>query len=196
MELMAGPLDAIDVRRRVARGRRLVIPVAEPVDMSALIAAGQALRARLPLDMHVIASPPTAERGPSLTVLQLVTDTEAMALCPALEHLVVEFRRLAAALVDQLPGGAAVLGGAGRDCPETIRWQDTTWCVHLHGEHCRFEDLATGVVVEVDLHDPATVDAYFLLVYAETSGRHRALVDACVEGFHDMCRLLDLAVIV
>jgi hypothetical protein len=196
MELMAGPLDAIDVRRRVARGRRLVIPVAEPVDMSDLMAAGQALRARLPLDMHVIASPPTAERGPSLTVLQLVTDTEAMALRPALEHLVVEFRRLAAALVDQLPGGAAVLGGAGRDCPETIRWQDTTWCVHLHGEHCRFEDLATGVVVEVDLHDPATVDAYFLLVYAETSGRHRALVDACVEGFHDMCRLLDLAGIV
>src|SRR6185437_10030 len=161
MDLTAGPLDDIDIRRRVARGRRLVIPVDEPVDISVLMAAGQALRATLPPDMHVIASPPAAERGPSLTVLQLVTDEEAMALRPALEHLVVEFRQLAAALVDQLPGGAAVVGGAGRDCPETIRWQGTTWYLHLHGEHCRFEDPATGVVVEVDLHDPATVDAYF-----------------------------------
>jgi hypothetical protein len=163
------------------------------VDISVLMAAGQALRATLPPDMHVIASPPAAERGPSLTVLQLVTDTEAMTLRPALEHLVVEFRQVAAALVDQLAGSA------GRDWPEpieTIRWQGTTWHVHPHGEQCRFEDPATGVVVEVDLHDPATVDAYFLLEYAETSGRHRALFDACVEGFHDMCRLLDLADIV
>jgi hypothetical protein len=31
------------------------------------------------------------------------------------------------------------------------------------------------------------------LLYAETSGRHSAVVDACAEGFYDMCRLLDLA---
>jgi hypothetical protein len=186
MELTAGPPDANEIRRRVTRGRRLVIPVDEPVEMAALMAAGQGLRATLPPDMHVIASPPAAGRGPSLTVLQLVTDGEAMALRPALQRLVVEFRQLAAALVDQVPG-------AGRDCPESVRWQGTTWSVHLHGEHCRFEDPATGVVVEVDRHDPAAVDAFFLLEYAASSGRHGALVDACVEGFHDMCRLLDLA---
>src|SRR5689334_8536259 len=143
MEPTAGPLDAIDIRRRVARGRRLLIPVDEPVDMSALVAAGQALRATLPPDMHVIASPPAADRGPSLTVLQLVTDEEAIALRPALEHLVAEFRQLAATLADRLPGRAAGVGGASRDCPATIRCQGTTWYVHPHGEHCRFEDPAT-----------------------------------------------------
>ena len=50
-----------------------------------------------------------------------------------------------------------------------------------------------GALVEADVYDPGRIDPYFLLEYARTTGRHDAVADLCVEGFHDMCRLLDVA---
>jgi hypothetical protein len=181
------------IRRQVARRRRLVVPLDDTMDMPAVMAIAQALQATLSPDMRVIAAPPMAGRGPILTVLQLITDAEAATLRPALQRLLTEFRQLAGALVDQLPTGAPPAREDDRGCPESVRVQDTTWYLTPHGEHCRFEDPASGVIVEADMHAPDTVDPYFLLLYAETSGRHDVILDACAEGFHDMCRLLDLA---
>lgn len=164
--------------------------------MSAITATARTLRTMLPPDMHVIASPSVAGRGPILTVLQLVTDSEAAALRPALEHLIAEFRQQARALVDQLPVAPSPASDIDWSYPKTVQLNDTTWYTSPHGEHCRFEDPAGGVVVEANLHAPDTIDPYFLLLYAETSGRHSAILDTCTEGFHDMCRLLDLAGII
>lgn len=198
MELEAGAIlaalpDPADIRLRVARGRRLVIPLGEAVDLRAAFAAAEALRIALPLDVLVIASPARTGSGPTVTVFQLVADSEAATLRSALDALVAEFRQLAGALVAQLRAEVSYVGEVYGDYPETLRFRDATWYLDPHGEHCRFEDPASGTVVEANLWAPDAVDAYFLLLYAETSGRHRAILDACVEGFHDMCRLLDLA---
>ncbi|GAB4055301.1 hypothetical protein [Catellatospora paridis] len=190
--ILAGLPDPVDIGRRVTRGGRLVIRLDEARDMPAATAAAQALRVALQPDVHVIASPGTTGRGPTLTVLRLVTEAEAAALRPALDHLVAEFRQTAGALVAQLRAESQ-MGDVDECCPETVLVRDVIWHLDPHGEHCRFENPASGEVVEADINAPDTVDPYFLLLYAKTSGRHGAVLDACVEGFHDMCRLLDLA---
>src|SRR5947209_20374032 len=131
MELEAGAMpaglpDLVDIRVRVARGHRLVISLDETVDMPAATAAAQALRIALEPDVHVIASPSRTGRGPILTVLQLVTDSQAATLRPALEDLVAEFRQLAGGLVDQLRAGVSP-GDVDGDCPETVCFRDATW---------------------------------------------------------------------
>jgi hypothetical protein len=185
MEIEAGALAAgvpspADIRSRLVRGRPLIIALGETVTMPAATAAARALRTALRPDVAVFAS--HGGGGPSLTVLQLVSDAEVAAVRPALDRLVAEFREVANALVGS---------GLDGDGPEYVRHHDATWSLYRHGEHCRFENTASGEVVEAHVHAPDSLDPYFLLEYAETSGRHGAVVGACVEGFHDMCRLLD-----
>ncbi|MFI5898237.1 hypothetical protein ACIA5D_49980 [Actinoplanes sp. NPDC051513] len=170
-----------------------MIPLDESVTMPAATAAARALSVALQPDVIVIASPSRAGRRSALTVLQLLTDSEAATVRPALEHLVAEFRQVAGELVDQMRAGVAPGSDIDGDCPETVRCRDATWNLQPHGEHCRFEDPVSGEVVEANIDAPGAVDPYFLLLYAETSGRHGAVVGACTEGFHDMCRLLDFA---
>jgi hypothetical protein len=187
----AEALDPAEIRLRLVRGRGLVIPLDETVTMPAAMTAARALRTALQPDVAVFASP--RARGPMLTVLQLASDSEAATVRPALEGLVAEFRLLANALVGQMAAGSSSVNDLDTDCPESVRCGDATWYLYQHGEHCRFEDEANGVVVEANVYAPDALDPYFLLQYAKTSGRHGAVVDACVEGFHDMCRLLDHA---
>lgn len=183
--------DPAGIRSRIARGRRLVVPLDETVTMPAASAAAQALRVALGPDVAVIAA--QLAQGSILTVLQLVSDSEATAVRPALDTLVAEFREVAGALVDLMEAGSSPLGGAGTGSPESVRYRDMTWYVHPHGEHCQFENAVNGEIVDAGVHSPDIVDPYFLLQYAKTSGRHGAVVDACAEGFHDMCRLLEHA---
>ncbi|MEU7587285.1 hypothetical protein AB0A95_13395 [Micromonospora sp. NPDC049230] len=148
METGAGAIaawvpDPAELRRRVARGRGLVVVLDETVTMEAATAAARTLRVALQPDMAVFASLP-------------VSDVDA-------------------------------------DPPESVRYHGATWYLYPHGEHCQFENSASGEVVEANIYAPDLVDPYFLLQYAKTSGRHGAIVDSCAEGFHDMCRLLDHA---
>jgi hypothetical protein len=170
------PLDPAGIRRRLARGHGLTVSLGPSLTMPEATAVAQALRSALGPDVAVIASPKGG--GPILRVLQLASDADAAAVLPALTMLVAEFREVAGALVEQLNAGDAGPDG---------------WSLFPHGEHCRFENEATGEVVEADIHDPGRIDPYFLLEYARTTGRHHAVADVCLEGFHDMCRLLDLA---
>ncbi|MFI6236629.1 hypothetical protein ACIBD9_23975 [Micromonospora sp. NPDC050784] len=186
-----GVPDPADLRRRVARGRGLVVVLNETVTMPAATATARALRVALQPDMAVLAS--AGRQGPILTVLQLIGDSEATAVRPALENLVAEFRRVAAALVEQMEAGSSPVSDGDADPPESVRYRDATWYLFPHGEHCQFENAVSGEVVEANIYAPGLVDPYFLLQYAKTSGRHGAVVDACTEGFHDMCRLLDHA---
>lgn len=170
--------DPADLRRRAARGHGLHIPLGETVTTAAATEVARALQVALGPDMAVFASPRGG--GPILTVLQLLSDAEAAALRPALERLVAEFRRHAKALVALLDNDPA----------ESVRYRDATWLLYPHEPHCQFENAASGEVVEAHVYDPGLVDPYFLLLYGETSGRHGAVVEACVHGFHDMVRLL------
>lgn len=117
--------------------------------------------------------------GPeTVTALQLVSAEEARRTYPELEALVADFRELARGLVRQLDEGTLDEG---------------VWWAFPHGEHCCFENLETGVIVDAHTDDPDRIDPYFLLRFAETSGGYPGVIGACVHGFHDMCRLLELA---
>jgi hypothetical protein len=112
----------------------------------------------------------------------------------ALDRLVAEFREVAGALVAELRVVEPKWDdAAGAECPEEIELGGITWFVDPHDPHYRFEDAAGGVIVEAHMYDPDRVDPYFLLLYAQTSGRHPVVVAAAPEGFADMCRLLDSA---
>lgn len=189
--IAAGAPDPAEIRLLLIRGRGLLIPLDESVTMSAAMTAARTLRAALQPNVAVFASPRLP--GPVLTVLQLVSDSEAAALRPALECLVAEFRLLANVLVGQMEADSSAGSDLETECPESVRCHDATWYLYQHGEHCTFEDPASGTVVEANIYSPDVLDPYFLLQYAKTSGRHGAVVDACVEGFHDMCCLLDRA---
>ncbi|MFD1149627.1 hypothetical protein [Saccharothrix hoggarensis] len=183
-----GQLTPEEVRRRVRRGSPLTLPVESAVDMSEVSGVARALRAALPDDLHVIASPGGPGGGPRLVVLRLVAEAEAVRLRGDLDRLVTEFRHRAGALVARLHATADSAGHDGE-----VEEFGATWTADEHGEHCRFENVVTGEVVEASVDDPDAVDPYFLLLFAQTSHRHNAVHTACVEGFHDMVRLLDLA---
>jgi len=68
-----------------------------------------------------------------------------------------------------------------------------TWSLYLHGEHCLFTSLKSGTEVEVHTDCPDAIDPGFLLGYAESADRYPEIRAACLEGFHDMSRMLELA---
>ncbi len=151
----------------LTRGRPLRVPLA--VGLREATAAAAALKALVPADVTVIGG------HRQLTVLRLISDSELEQLRPAAESLVAAFRATARALVAALEQD--VVG--------------EEWLVHEHGEHCRFEHAVTGVVVEACVDRPDELDPYFLLEFARTHSAHRVVAEACVEGFHDMCRVLE-----
>lgn len=169
-----------------------MLPV-DVTDMAAVSSAARALEAALPEDLKVIASPGAAGNGPRLVVLRLVDRDEALGLRPELERLVTGFRQRAGALVASLRAEVLPAYDRGDEHPDEVEACGAPWTIEVHGDHCRFEDPVSGEVVEANLHDPDAVDPCFLLLFARTTGRHEAVRAACVEGFHDMCRLLDLA---
>jgi hypothetical protein len=179
-KIVAEALDPANVRLQLARGHGLRIHLGENVTMPAATAAARALRTALQPDVAVFAS--HRGGGSILTVLQLVSDSEAVTVRPALENLVAEFRLLANALVGQMGAYSSPLRDSDTECPDSVRYHNATWYLDPHGEHCRFDNAASGEVVEANISAPDVVDPYFLLQYADTSGRHRAVVDACVEG--------------
>jgi hypothetical protein len=171
--------DAADIRRRLTRGQGLTVQLGQDVTTQQASASARRLQLALGLEVTVFVS--QVGRAPTLRVLQLADAAQAAAVRPALEDLIAEFREMAAGLVGQMED----------EDVESVEYRGATWWAHLHGEHCRFENGETGEVVEAQIYMPDRVDPYFLLEYARTSGRHDAVLDVCVEGFHDMCRLLD-----
>lgn len=166
-----------ELSRSVVRGRSVVFPLAR-TDSAVAMELVRALQRALPGDLRVIGTP---GYPPRLRVMRLISDDEAQRRRADLDLLVADFRALARRLVAAYQvGGEVAVDGA-------------LWLAHEHAPHCRFEDAASGVVVEAHLDNPDAVDPYFLLEFAATAGRYDRIRSACREGFHDMCRLLDLA---
>ncbi|MEV8436086.1 hypothetical protein AB0425_01820 [Actinosynnema sp. NPDC051121] len=155
--------------------------------------AARELQASLPEDLLVFASPGTVSDGPVLVVLRLITAKEAAELRPALDVVVADFRRRAGTLVASLRTDVLPAYDSGVEYPDEVEVGGVEWMIEVHGDHCRFKHPVSGEVVEADIHDPNAIDPYFLLLFARTSGRHDAVLAACVNGFHDMRRMLDLA---
>ncbi|MFG3525586.1 hypothetical protein ACGF8B_02485 [Streptomyces sp. NPDC047917] len=158
------------VRRAVTRGRGAGFEVPEG---EASATAERLNRQLAGQNIRVFVSGPT-----TCTALRLVDAHEARRTRPELETLVADFRGLAQTLTRSSELGTL---------------DENVWWAAPHGEHCRFENLGTGVIVEAHTQAPDTVDPYFLLRFAETTGRYPAVLDACVHGFHDMSRLLEMA---
>ena len=164
------------VRRAVTRGRGATFDVPEGPDEARAIArtlnqqlAGEAI--------HVFLTRVGSEYA-TIAALRLVGADEARRTRPELETLVADFRGLARTLIQRFEEGTL---------DEEVWWADP------HGEHCRFENRETGVVVEAHIEAPDTIDPDFLLCFAETTGGYPGVLAACVHDFHDMCRLLEMA---
>jgi len=68
------------------------------------------------------------------------------------------------------------------------------WGADEHGEHCRFENLRTGHIVEAPLPDMTphfAVDPYFFGVFVKTGPDFPLLKQAIKHEFHDSIALLD-----
>jgi len=140
-------------------------------------------------DFSIFASPGTRDRpGPFITAIQLVSDNEAQLYRARLDALVADFRALASQLI-----AAATAESVGDYFPDEVTVDGVLWSVWTHGEHCLFKSRRDGTSVDAHNEQPARIDPYFLLKYASTSRRYPDVIDLCTEGFHDMCRLLDVA---
>jgi len=152
------------ILRSVASEGRVVLETADAAAVRAMLAQD---------GLHVFVSGRS-----TVTVMRLVSDDEAERIRPEFDRLVADFRRRARDL-------AAAEGDdrAGAD----------DWFADPHGDHCRFQHVESGLVVEVNLERPDELDPGFLLLFARTSGRYPGVLAACVHGFHDMARLLELS---
>ncbi|CCH29534.1 hypothetical protein ABZ816_15705 [Actinosynnema sp. NPDC047251] len=193
-EAWSGDLPAPDVvARSVVRGRRATFAFSPQAEWAQVLAAAEGLRAGLPGDLLVIASPGTGSgRPPALVVVRLIDEAEAGRLRDRLHALVAEFRELAHRLA--APFRRHVEPAYDQeDCyPDELEVDGETWSLHIHGEHCLFTGLRSGTDIEVHTEHPDAIDPGFLLRYAESTGRHPEVRAACQEGFHDLARLLDL----
>lgn len=182
-----------EVRRLVTRGQHAKFLVSSHATWSQVRAAADRMQAGLSQDdLLVIASPGAGSAtSPSLTVLRLIGQDDARRLRDQLEALVAEFRELAHRLAAHIEPAH----GQGDWCPDRLEVDGETWSLDIHGEHCLFVSVDKGTEVEVHTERPDAIDPWFLLRYAESAGRYPEIRAACLEGFHDMCRMLDLAAI-
>ncbi len=197
-QLPPDDLPAPDTVRRLAtRGQRAKILLPARASWSQAQAAADRLRAGLALDdLLVIASPGASSvRPPSLTVLRLIDEGDARRLRDQLEALVAEFRELAHRLAVPFRLHIEPAYEQGVRYPDRLEVDGETWSLYIHGEHCLFTSLTSETEIEVHTDRPEVIDPWFLLRYAESAGRYPEIRTACVEGFHDMCRMLALAAI-
>ncbi|MFF5257472.1 DUF6896 domain-containing protein [Actinomadura viridis] len=192
MRLSGIPSDA-ELRRSVTRGRHAVLSLEAGTSWEEVTAAAAALRERLAADDLIVFNSGLDDSRPRLTVLRVVGAAEARRLRPALDALVADFQSLEERLSERFHVEIEPAYERGEPYPRPLVVDGVRWQAQPHGGHCRFESIEGGVVVEADVWRPGTLDPFFLLLFAETSGRHPEVLSACVEGFHDMSRLLELA---
>ena len=197
-QLLPDDLPPPDTVRRLAiRGQHAEFLFSSKASWSQVLAAADRLRAALvPDGLLVIASPGTGSAPrPSLTVLRLIDEDNARRLRDQLEALVAEFRELAHRLAAPFRLQIEPAYVQGVSYPDRLEVDGETWRLYIHGEHCLFTSLKSGTKVEVQTDCPDVIDPWFLLRYAESADRYPEIRAACLEGFHDMCRMLDLAAI-
>ncbi|WP_106188669.1 DUF6896 domain-containing protein [Umezawaea tangerina] len=179
------------------RGRRARFRPSGEVGWAQVLVAVDRLRAELPDDLLVIVSPGAGSvRSPLLTVLRLVDEADCLRLRDQLQALVGEFRELGNRLAVRFRLDIEPAYEQGDWYPDRLVEEDgETWSLHIHGEHCLFTNLRSGTEIEVHTDYPDAIDPGFLLGYAETADRYPEIRAACLEGFHDMDRMLKLAAI-
>jgi hypothetical protein len=185
------------VRQLVVRGQEAKYLFPAPVTWSQALEAADRLRAELADDdLLVIASPGFhSQPAPSLAVRRLIGVDDALRLRDRLEALVADYRALAhrLAALFRLHIEPADEGDALYQNPLEVDGE--TWWWHDHGEHCLFADLDSDTEIEVNTYCPDAIDPYFLLHYAKSTDRYGDIATACLEGIHDMARMLELVTI-
>jgi hypothetical protein len=179
------------------RGRPARFQLSGQLSWSQILVAADRLRAELPDDLLVIVSPGAGSaRSPLLKALRLVDEADGLRLRDQLQSLVAEFREISNRLALRFRLHVEPAYEQGDWYPDQLVEDDgETWSLHIHGEHCRFTNLKSGTEVEVHTDCPDAIDPGFLLGYAESADRYPEIRTACLEGFHDMCRMLELAAI-
>ena len=184
------------VCRSATRGQPAQFQLSGQVSWSQILAAADRLRAELPDDLLVIVSPGSGSaRSPSLKALRLIDEADGLRLRDQLQALVAEFREISNRLALQFRLHVEPAYEQGDWYPDQLVEDGETWSLHIHGEHCLFTSLKSGAEIEVHTDCPDAIDPGFLLGYAESADRYPRIRTACLEGFHDMCRLLELAAI-
>jgi hypothetical protein len=185
------------VRRLVTRGRPATFPLASAASWAQVLVAANGLRAAVAPDgLLVIPSPGSGSaRPPSLKVIRLIDEADVRRLHDQIRALVAEFRELAHRLAVPFRLHVEPACERGDEHPDELEVDGETWSLHIHGEHCLFTSLTSGTEVEVNTDRPDVIDPWFLLQYAMSADRYPSIRTACTEGFHDMCRMLDLTAI-
>jgi hypothetical protein len=185
------------VRQQVVRGQEAKYLFPAQVTWSQALEAADRLRAELAADdLLVLASPGFhSQPAPSLTVRRLIGVDDALRLRDRLEALVAEYRALAHRLAALFRLHIEPADEGDELYQNPLEVDGETWWWHDHGEHCLFADLDSDTEIEVNTHCPDAIDPYFLLHYAKSTDRYGDIDTACLEGIHDMARMLDLATI-
>lgn len=185
------------MRRLAIRGRAAKFQFSPQVSWSQALAAADRLQAALVSDdLLVIASQGSGSKGPpSLKVLRLIGADDARRLRDQLEELVAEYRVLANRLAVPFRLHIEPAYERAEWYPDLLEVDGETWWLHIHGEHCLFINQECGTEIEVRTDRADVIDPWFLLQYVESTGRYREIHTACLEGFHDMCPMLELAAI-
>ena len=182
-----------EVCRLTTRGQSARFQLSGQAGWEEVLVAVDGLRAGLPDDVLVIVSPGA---GASLKALRLIDEADVLRLSDQLQSLVAEFRELSNRLAGQFRLYIEPVCELGDWYPDQLVEDDgETWSLYVHGEHCLFTNLLSGTEVEVHTDCPDAIDPWFLLSYAESADRYPEIRAACLEGFHDMDRMLKLAAI-
>ncbi|WP_433567071.1 DUF6896 domain-containing protein [Nocardia sp. CA-151230] len=188
------------LRRMVVRGEVAWFLFSPQVTWMQVMDAYSKLKAALASDgdLLVISHPGSRSDSSSwLTVRRLISVDEAMRLRDRLEALVAEYRALAHRLAVLYREHIEPAGERGEECPNPLEIDGESWWWHEHGAHCLFADQGddTDIEIEVNTYHPDKIDPYFLLLYAESTDRYQDIHTACLEGIHDMDRMLNLTAI-
>jgi hypothetical protein len=186
------------VRQLVVRGQEAKYLFPAQFTWSQALEAADGLRAELAAndDLLVIVSPGFhSQPAPSLTVRRLIGVDDALRLRDRLEALVAEYRALAHRLAALFRLHIEPADEGDELYQNPLEVDGETWWWHDHGEHCLFADLDSDTEIEVNTYCPDAIDPYFLLHYAKSTDRYGDIDTACLEGIHDMARMLELATI-
>ncbi|MFI6315508.1 hypothetical protein ACIBEK_35825 [Nocardia fusca] len=186
------------LRQLVVRGQEAKYVFPAQVTWPQALEAADGLRAELAADddLLVIVSPGFhSQPAPSLTVRRLIGVDDALRLRDRLEALVAEYRALAHRLAALFRLHIEPADEGDELYQNPLQVNGETWWWHDHGEHCLFADLDSDIEIEVNTYCPDAIDPYFLLHYAKSTDRYGDIDTACLEGIHDIARMLELATI-
>jgi hypothetical protein len=112
-----------------------------------------------------------------VTVMPLVTKDKVLEHLPEISQAIASYYQACATLVSKYESGSL----------------PSDWQTDEHGEHCKFENLRTGQVVEAPLFESVEPDAYFFAEFVKTTVGMEPIAKMIGDKyFHNGLRILEI----